>query len=229
MRVLAVETSGLVGGIALADGADLVAEVRLSERLRHARDLVATVRQACDGAGWTPRMIDLVAVSIGPGSFTGLRIAVTFAKVVAWDTGAKVAAVPTLPALAENAPADRTRVCTVLDAKRYGLYTSVFERRGGGLAEVLGPTCLAPEDLAARLEAGTFILGRGIAVAREALGRFDLAPEDLWDARPGAIARQGLALAERGELADPMHLAPVYLRRPEAEEIWERRQRQGAP
>lgn len=170
-----------------------------------------------------------MAVSIGPGSFTGLRIAVVFAKVVAWDTGAKVAAVPTLPALAENAPADRERVCTVLDAKRYGLYTSVFERRGGVLAKVLGPTCLAPEEVAGRLGPGTFVLGRGIAVAREALGGFDLAAEGLWDVRPGVVARMGLAQAERGALADPMALEPVYLRRPEAEEIWERRRKQGTP
>jgi len=227
VRILAVETSGLLGGIALAEGPNLVAEVRLSERLHHARDLLVTMREACAEADWSPRGIDLVAVSIGPGSFTGLRIAVTLAKVMAWDAGTRVAAVPTLPALAENAPADRPRVCTVLDAKRYGLYTSVFERRADGtLAEVLGPTCLAPEELAGRLAADTFVLGRGIAVAQDALGRFDLAPEALWDVRPAAIARTGLAMAERGELADPMHLEPVYLRRPEAEELWERRQKQ---
>ena len=231
MRLIAVETSGLYGGIALADGPRILEEVRLTEGLRHARDLLVVVRDACERAGWRPREVEAVAVSIGPGSFTGLRVSVMFAKIVAWDTGAKVVTVPTLRALAENAPADRTHVATVLDAKRYGLYTSLFERRGGEVIEAFGPMCLAPQALAERLPAGTFVLGRGITVAREALARFDLAPDALWDVRPSVVARMGLEKLERGDpsagsgqaLADPLRLEPVYLRKPEAEEIWERR------
>lgn len=223
MRLIAVETSGLFGSVALADGPRVLEEVRLTEGLRHARDLLVVVRDACLRAGWAPRSVEAVAVSIGPGSFTGLRISVTFAKTVAWDTGAKVVAVPTLRALAENAPADRVHVATILDAKRYGLYTSLFERRGDEVIEVFGPLCLAPQALAERLPADTFILGRGITVAREALARFDLSPESLWDVRPSVVARMGLEKLKCGDLADPLRLEPVYLRKPEAEEIWERR------
>jgi tRNA A37 threonylcarbamoyladenosine modification protein TsaB len=75
------------------------------------------------------------------------------------------------------------------------------------------------------MERPAFVLGRGIVKGREALGAFDLAPEDLWDPRPRVVARLGLEMAARGELADPMHLAPIYIRPPEAEEIWERRRR----
>jgi len=225
MRVLAVETSGPHGGIALADAARLIEEVRLAEGLRHGRDLLMVIRAACGRAGWTPRDIDLVAVSIGPGSFTGLRIAVVFAKFVAWDTGAKVVAVPTLRALAENAPPQARRIVPILDAKRGGLYASVFERSEGRLQETFGPTLIEPEDLAARLKKPAFVLGRGVPKAREALARFDFAPEDLWDARPAAVASLGFEMGERGEYADPLRLAPVYIRRPEAEEVWERRKK----
>ena len=75
------------------------------------------------------------------------------------------------------------------------------------------------------MERPAFVLGRGIIKGREALGAFDLAPENLWDPRPGVVARLGLEMAERGDLADPMHLTPIYIRPPEAEEIWERRRR----
>jgi len=226
MHLLAVETSGACGGIALLDASDgptLVEELLLAEGLRHARDLLVAVDAACGRAGWRPRDLDTVAVSIGPGSFTGLRIAVTLAKVIAWDTGARVVAVPSLRALAENAPADCRRLACIRDAKRGGLYASVFERTEDGLDETFGPALIQPDDLARRLEKPTLVLGRGAAKAAEALAAFEVAPETLWDVRPAAVGRLGYAMGERGEFADPLRLEPLYIRRPEAEEIWHRR------
>ncbi|HUU91146.1 MAG TPA: tRNA (adenosine(37)-N6)-threonylcarbamoyltransferase complex dimerization subunit type 1 TsaB [Phycisphaerae bacterium] len=226
MHLLAVETSGASGGIALLDASDgptLVEEVLLVEGLRHARDLLVAIKGACERAGWRPRGLDTVAVSIGPGSFTGLRIAVTLAKFIAWDSGARVVAVPSLRAMAENAPADCPRVACIRDAKRRGLYASVFERSEGGLDETFGPALIQPDELARRLEKPALVVGRGVAKAAEALAAFELAPETLWDVRPAAVARLGYAMWERGELADPLRLEPVYIRRPEAEEIWQRR------
>jgi tRNA threonylcarbamoyladenosine biosynthesis protein TsaB len=242
VRILAVETSGARGGIALADGGDfrLIDEARLSEGLRHGRDLVLAAKTACERAGWDRRRIDCVAVSIGPGSFTGIRIAVTFAKFIAYDTGAKVVAVPSLRALAENAPGDRQRIVPIVDAKRGGLFASIFERqdnavRAAGVSprvfapfeEVFGPALIEPEALAARLQAPAYILGHGIVKGRAALSAFEFAPADLWDIQPGAIARLAFELAARGEFADPLRLEPIYIRPPEAQEIWERRKHTG--
>ncbi len=174
-----------------------------------------------------------MAVSIGPGSFTGIRIAVTLAKFIALDTGAKIVAVPSFRALAANAPADRLRVATIVDAKRGGLFASIFERKqapgtaGGSLLgefdEVFGPALIEPAALVARLQAPAYVLGHGIAKGREALAGYDLAPPDLWDIRPLVIARLGLELAAAGRFADPLRLAPLYIRAPEAEEIWDRK------
>jgi tRNA threonylcarbamoyladenosine biosynthesis protein TsaB len=248
MRILALETSGARGGIALADGADLLEETVLEEGMRHGRDLVPAAKAACERAGWESRSIDLVAVSIGPGSFTGIRIAVTLAKVMAFDTGAKIVAVPSLRVMAENAPPDRRRVATIVDAKRGGLFASIFKRRGKGDAdgvlapnvssgssapgalleefnEIFGPALIESEDLARHLEAPAFILGRGLVKGRDTLKAFDLATEDLWDPRPAVVARLGAELAARGEFADPLRLEPIYIRPPEAQEIWERRRR----
>jgi tRNA threonylcarbamoyladenosine biosynthesis protein TsaB len=258
MRLLAVETSGTHGGIALMEDGRVVDEVCLAEGLRHARDLIVAIKEACDRAGWG-RRTDVVALSIGPGSFTGIRIAVTFAKFVAWDAGAKVVAVPTLRVLAENAPADCGRIVPILDAKRGGLFAGIFERRdhararrdedararrdedararrdedararrgsGGTLSnleETFGPALIEPEALARRLEAPALILGPGVPKGRQALAAFDLAPEELWAARPAVVARLGWELHEMGRYADPLRLEPVYIRPPEAQEIWERK------
>jgi tRNA threonylcarbamoyl adenosine modification protein YeaZ len=220
-----------------------------------------------------------VAVSIGPGSFTGIRIAVTLAKIMAWETSAKVVAVPSFRALAANAPADRPRVVTVFDAKRGGVFASIFERAqapgiaggsprglapesqapgiaggsprglapesqtagaagpsprhvGGFLSEVFGPAMLSPEALAARLAsmppaaAPAYIIGHGIGKSSPALAGCELAPPEAWDIRPSAVARLGLEMAAAGEFTDPLHLEPLYIRLPEAEEIWEKRHRQ---
>jgi tRNA threonylcarbamoyladenosine biosynthesis protein TsaB len=230
MRILAIETSGKSGGIALAESAAegagpprLIEEVRIAEGLRHGRDLVLSVRDACRRAGWTPREVPLVAVSIGPGSFTGIRIAVTFAKFVAWDAGAKVVAVPSFRALAANAPADRPRIVTIVDAKRGGLFASLFERREGRLEETFGPAAIEADDLARRLQPPAYVLGHGIVKGRAALAGLELAPEDLWNIRPAEVARLGLEMAARGEFADPLRLEPLYIRLPEAEELWLRR------
>ena len=247
MRLLAVETSGTHGGIALMEDQRVLDEVCLAEGLRHARDLVAAIRDACNRAAWDRRRIDVVAVSIGPGSFTGIRIAVTFAKFVAWDTGAKVVVVPTLRALAENAPGACGRIVPILDAKRGGLFASIFERRSGpppsgsagimsDLDETFGPALIEPEDLARRLEsqcapAGlappcgrpVYILGPGIPKGRAALAAFELAPEPMWNVRPAVVAHLGWQLHEEGRYADPLRLEPVYIRPPEAQEIWERK------
>jgi len=226
MHLLAIETSGYRGGVALAEGGDtpdLVGEVFLDEDLRHARDLVPAMAAAFDRAGWSPRDLDAVAVSIGPGSFTGLRIAVILAKFVAGETGARIVTVPSLRALAENAPAGASPVACIRDAKRRGLYASVFHRRGEAFEETFGPALIQPADLAERLPAGTLVLGRGVAKAREALAGFAIAPQETWDVRPSAVARLGWQAHREQAFADPLRLEPLYLRRPEAEELWERR------
>jgi tRNA threonylcarbamoyladenosine biosynthesis protein TsaB len=225
MRMVAVETSGPQGGLALAESGRLLAEVHLAWGPRRGQDLVAAVRDACVRAGWRPTDVEAVALGIGPGSFTGLRTAVVFAKMMARETGARIVAVPTLRAMAENAPAEATRVAAVLDAKRGGLFASIFERAGSGWRETFGPALIEPEVLASRLARPALVLGRGIEKGRAALAGFDLAAEGLWDPRAGVVARLGAAAAERGEWADAMTLEPIYIRPPEAQELWEQGRR----
>src|SRR5512146_512531 len=113
-RVLAIETSGRVGSIALAQGGSILAEAEFEHGLKHAAEIIPMIDRLCRERQWTPRDIEHAYVSAGPGSFTGLRIGITLAKTLAFATGAKLVAVPTVRVLAENAPAGARNVIIVL-------------------------------------------------------------------------------------------------------------------
>src|SRR3954467_10825613 len=130
-RALAIETSGRTGSVAVARDGTVLAEETFPHGLKHAAGLVPMIDRLCKGAGWGPRDVEEVYVSAGPGSFTGLRVGVTVAKTLAFATGAKVVAVPTVEVLARNAPADATNVVIVLDAKREQIFTARLTRSGG--------------------------------------------------------------------------------------------------
>jgi tRNA threonylcarbamoyladenosine biosynthesis protein TsaB len=172
--------------------------------------------------GWSPRDIEEVYVSVGPGSFTGLRIGVTLAKTMALATGVKLVAVPTVRVLVENAPEEARHVILVLDAKRDQIFTARFERVGGEWIE-REPAKL--DSLTAMLERSprpVHLLGEGIPYHEKFIPRDDssviVAPPDLARARAGVVAVIGHTMARRGEFADAQRLTPIYIRRPEAEE-----------
>jgi len=228
-RALAIETSGRVGSIALwADGA-IVSEATFPYGLRNAAAIQTIIQSQCQSAGWKPADVDHVYVSAGPGSFTGLRIGITLAKTLAFSLGLKVVAVPTVRALAANAPQEARHVIIVLDAKRQQVYAARFERQGAQWIE-REPAQLA--DLAAILARSprpVWLLGEGIAYHRQAIAAGGegvvVAPQELWRARAGAVAEIGAEMAAAGQFADPYTLVPQYIRRPEAEEKWEARGR----
>src|SRR5687768_12135976 len=104
MRILALETSGLSGEVALLEGERVIAEQWLDPGQRTARSLAPGMKQILQTAGWQPRDVQLVAVTIGPGSFTGLRVGVTAAKTLAYAVGCEVMGVDTLEVIAAQAP-----------------------------------------------------------------------------------------------------------------------------
>jgi len=120
-------------------------------RQRHPfRRLLAAVDRVLADARWTPRDLEGLAVSIGPGSFTGLRIGVSTVKGLGWALGLPIAAVPTLDAMAATCRGRRCPWCPVLDARRGEVYTSLYRHDGDGCAGV-GLSCAAARELAARL------------------------------------------------------------------------------
>src|SRR5688572_30661357 len=127
-RILALETSGTCGSVAALDAGGVLRELPLDPALRSARSLAPGIRQLLQGMGWQPRDVQLVAVTAGPGSFTGLRVGITTAKAFAYAAGAEVLGVDTLEVLARQAPSDAQLVQTAIDAQRQELFVATFHR-----------------------------------------------------------------------------------------------------
>jgi tRNA threonylcarbamoyladenosine biosynthesis protein TsaB len=225
-RALAIETSARTGSIAaVADGV-VVAEEQFEHGLQHAAQIIPIVDRLCRARGWTPRDLNELYISAGPGSFTGLRIGVTLAKTLALATGVKLVAVPTVRVLVENAPAEARHVVLVLDAKRDQIFTARFERDAtGAWIEREGARL---DSLAAMLDRSprpVHLLGEGIPyhqkfAPREETGVIVTTPE-LWRPRARVVAEIGGRMAREGDFVDPDRFTPIYIRKPEAEEKWE--------
>ncbi len=225
-RALAVETSARVGSIALVQDDVVLGERQFEHGLQHAAQIIPIIDHLCGSQGWSPRDIEHLYVSAGPGSFTGLRIGITLAKTMALATGVKLLAVPTARALVENAPAEAKHVVLVLDAKRDQIFTARFERAVDGRWIEREPPHL--DSLATMIERSprpVHLLGEGIPYHEKVVPREDasviLTPGELWRPRASSVARIGAELAREGHFADPDRLAPVYIRKPEAEEKFE--------
>ncbi len=215
MRVLAVETSTLAGGVALVDGERLVAEYLLDVSVTHSERLLAAIDRVLADARWTPRDLEGLAVSIGPGSFTGLRVGVSTVKGLGWALGLPIAAVPTLDAMAATVPAAALPVCPVLTARRGEVYASLYRRDGDGLRREWDYLALAPEELAARLAEPTLVIGDGAGgVASPHARRL---PPPHRAPSPACVAILGRARLRLGETVAAHALAPFYLRPSQAE------------
>jgi len=215
MRVLAVETSSLAGGVALLEGERLVAEYVLDVSITHSERLMAAVDRVLADARWPARQLGGLAVAIGPGSFTGLRIAVSTVKGLALALDLPVAAVPTLDAMAAALPWAALPVCPVLDARKGEVYTSRYRWDGGAMRREWDYLALSPEALAERLDEPAILAGDGAAAIRSPHARWLPAPQRL--PSPACVGVLGLERLRRGDTVAAAALAPLYLRPSEAE------------
>jgi len=223
MVVLAIETSSRQGSVALWREGRTLAERVVTQTLRHGAHLFAALEAIHDDAGLRPEAIDLVAVSQGPGSFTGLRIGITAARTTAHVLGKPILGVPSLDVIAQNAPPEAEHVAVLLDAKRGDVYACLFRRLGATLEPQMPYQVVRPQAL--ELPSPCTVLGNGIRVHGEALpgDGLTLAPADAWVPRAPVVARLAAERFAQGQRHELHALAPLYLRRPEAEDVWERR------
>ena len=215
MRLLAVETSTLAGGVALLDGDRLRGESVLDVTATHSERLLPAIDRLLAEAGWRPDSLEALAVAVGPGSFTGLRIGLSVIKGLALALGLPVAAVPTLDAMAEALPYAAWPVCPVLDARKGEVYACRYRWADGAMRREWDYLALPPAALAARLTEPAILLGDGAALV--ASPHAWLAPPHRRVPSPGAVAVLGAARLAAGQTVSPADLVPIYLRPSEAE------------
>ena len=215
MKVLGLETATLAGGGALIDGDRIVGEYTLNIRVTHSERVMAAIDRLLTDAGWRPSDLEGLAVSIGPGSFTGLRIGVSTAKGLAMALGLSVAPVPTLDALAAGLPFAALPVCPILDARKGEVYASLYRWDGGAMRREWEYLALAPAALARRFTEPVIVCGDGAGIVRSTCAR--LAPPARRLPSPACVAQLGHAMLAAGSGVPPADLAPLYLRPSEAE------------
>ena len=222
-RLIAIETTGRQGSVATlageAGGAKLVAQIALTSDERTAQALAPTLKKLLAETGWKPSSVELVAVAVGPGSFTGLRIGVTTAKTFAYAVGAEVIGVNTLEALAAQAPS-KSPLWTVLDAQRQELFAAKFISGDDHRMHVDRQTRIIAQDAwLAELHPGDHVIGTALSRLAARLPVFvEPVSSDLWQpmaAAVGSVAWQSYLTGQRDDL---WKLAPQYYRASAAEE-----------
>lgn len=241
--ILAVETSSRIGSVALARGAELLAETRFSAPLKHSAEIFPAISDLLGRFELQPGRIDQVFISGGPGSFTGLRIATTFAKTMHLAVGAKVVSVDTLDAVAANvidltqegpssdAPSgmNHQRVATIVDAKRGQFFVAVYDRsstetnRAGSpdeWAKVLPDCLMRPNQFVeefGRQDRDMWLLGDGLLYHKDKFRSDGIRFFDdrYWSPRAAKIHLLGHQMAASGQFSEPLTLTPNYLRGPD--------------
>lgn len=225
---LAIETSGAIGSVALGRGSEVLEVRRLSAPRRHAVEFLPAISSLCKAQGIGPNHLEVIAVSVGPGSFTGLRIGVTAARMIGLATSAKIVPVRTLDVIAQNAldlPAPPKRLAVLLDAKRKRVYASAFDLQEDRYVAVTTPSESDPaEFLAAHAidDGDQAVLGEGVAYHLSAVERsgWPILQEELNRPRAETVLRLGCASAAADQFVDRRQFVPTYIRPPEAEEKW---------
>ena len=229
MYILGIETSTKTGSVAVVSAEGVVAQYSLNIEVTHSERLMSTVDRVLKDTGMTLKDMDGFAVAIGPGSFTGLRIGLATVKALAFSTNKPAAAVPTLQALAWNLPYAVYPVCPMLDARKNEVYAAIYQFEGDRVIRLLPETAITIVELGGRIAGRTIFTGEGARIFRaeieERCGSNALfAPLSAILPSAAAVAEIGLGMITRGEMAEGDSLTPRYIRRPEAEVAWEKRQ-----
>lgn len=220
MVIVAVETSSSIAGVAIVDGASVLAEASIQIDTVYAEQLPVMLDRALADARMPVDRADGFAVSIGPGSYTGLRVGVSLAKGLAYAVGKPLVAVPTLDTVAYGLPYCRYPVCVALDARRERVYTATYRTDRGMLERQTPYQAVALNVLLDTIETRTLFAGSGAAVYRKRIqARLgDLArflPDGLGVLSAVPVALLSLESFRRGDYVSLYEIEPLYLQRPD--------------
>ena len=223
MKILAIETATRVSSVAVISDEKFLAEINREDIKAHSETLMPQIEEVLKISG--AEKIDAVAVSIGPGSFTGLRIGLAAAKSLAYAWKIKIIGVPTLQAMAYNFPTNSATVLPMLDAQKNRAYVQKF-KNCVALSEIEVKPIEEIVIQAGEIDGEIFLCGDILHKIKISLPKnVKIAPINLKMPRAVNVALCGKKLLDEEKFSNVMNLEPLYIRRSEAEVLWEKRQK----
>lgn len=235
MKVLALETATVAGSIAIVDDKEgLISEVKINVKAPHAERLMSSVDWLLKTSRISIKDIDAFAISIGPGSFTGLRIGLSTAKGFSYATNKPIVPVPTLDAFARALPFCLHFICPMLDARKNEVYTGLYKWQGNTCEKIISETAISPRDflkdvkefyVLKEINETTVFMGDGTKIYKKLITdtlktNAIFAPASKMSPSASSVAEIAIEKLEQGITTDSVSLIPFYIRKSEAEIHW---------
>jgi len=229
--ILSIDSSTPVAGIAVSDGYKLLGEVMINTKNTHSEKLMPMVEQLLNDLNLRIQQVEAVAVTCGPGSFTGLRIGMATAKGIVQGGNKKLIAVPTLDTLAQNLNHYPGIICPIMNAQKQQVYTALYRSGETKMERLSDYQAIEAEKLAEQLlelNETVWFVGDGVDAFREVLqaklgDNCRIADGNLVLPHAGALAMMAADRAEQEQFDDLYQAELIYIRKSEAEVQWEAR------
>ncbi len=212
----------MCGSVALISDGNCLYEQSLLSKKTHSKRLLPAIEQAMIETELNWNGLDGLAVSIGPGSFTGIRIGLTTIKAIAMATGLPLMGIASLDGLASQFAHSQLQICPILDARKNEVYTALFQDQNGSMSRISEYMVLAAERLCQKITIPTLFVGDGVApyrdLIKEILAELAIfAPAQLHFPRAAAIGQLAIKKYQQADFIDPATAVPIYIRPSEAE------------
>lgn len=224
MKIIALETSAVTASVAVTEDEKLLAQSFQNSGLTHSATLMPMVADLLKNTGLKLEDMDVIAVSAGPGSFTGIRIGVAAAKGLAWPGDKLCAPCSTLESMAWQCAHMDGEICAVMDARRKQVYNARFLAKDGVLTRLTEDRAISVEDLLEEIKAAgstPVLVGDGAGLCKTAFDAAGqparMAPPHLICQTAWGVARAALELAKADKLVPAGQMTPQYHRLSQAE------------
>jgi tRNA threonylcarbamoyladenosine biosynthesis protein TsaB len=228
MKILAIDTASFPASAAILEDNVILGEYVIRNQRKHSQNIMPMTERLFDDLGMDIGDIDVFAVTIGPGSFTGLRIGISTVRAFAQATGKPMVGVNTLEALAYNFAGSDRIVIPMLDARRDEVFTAAYSFDGTKMNELLAPCVMTVDEVSSLFADGSIIYtGDGAIKHAEELKNSAegavIAPPQLSEIRASAAAALALEKAADGKATDLNEIQPLYLRKSQAEREYDKK------
>lgn len=219
MIILGIETSTSVGSVALTSGEKILAEYIQDNNCSHSIWLIPAINAILNDTGIKINTVEGIAISMGPGAFTSLRVGVSTAKGLAQSLNIPLVPVSSLKILAGNISFNQLSICPVIDAKRKEIYTAFFKYQDYELKQISENLITTPASLVEKIKKPTIFLGNGAilyqGILRKELAELAIFPPEIFSIpRAALVAILGEKKIKEGKVPDLFEVEPLYLRKP---------------